>query len=448
MSRQRSVPTSRLGRLSLLGRLAGGIAGGMLSEGARQVARGSRPSIADLLLTPSNVGRIADRLSEMRGAAMKVGQLLSMDSGDILPPAFSELLARLREDAHHMPLGEVARVLERAWGEGWQQRFQRFHFTPLAAASIGQVHDAQLRDGMRVAVKIQYPGVQRSIDSDVDNVATLLRVARLLPEQYDVTPLLAEAKQQLHLEADYRHEAAAMQHFAALLGDDERFSIPQPLADLSNAEVLTMSFADGARIESLQHQPAVIRDAAATALTTLALREVFDWGMVQTDPNFANYQFDARTRRIQLLDFGATRVYPPARRRALRALLAACVDGSDDDIVRAATTVGYLGADDTPRYRAVITGLLRMASEPARHIGAFPFGNSDLVQRMSDRLVAVRVREPMGRLPPADVIFLHRKLGGLYLLLRRLQARVHVRELISDLLTAETGELHADSEVS
>ena len=112
MPEERRLTASRLGRLSQLGRLAGGIAGGAVAEGARQLASGRFPSVGDMLLTPGNAKRVGDRLSEMRGAAMKVGQLLSMDSGQVLPAQLSDLLARLREDAHAMPLGQVAKVLE------------------------------------------------------------------------------------------------------------------------------------------------------------------------------------------------------------------------------------------------------------------------------------------------------------------------------------------------
>ncbi len=185
MSRERSITSSRLGRMTLLGKLAGGIAGNMLSEGARQLAQGHRPRISDLLLTPANAQKLSDRLSEMRGAAMKVGQLLSMDSGHLLSPQLSSLLAQLREDAHQMPLGQVATVLEKSWGANWDAQFSRFSFTPLAAASIGQVHEAVLKDGRRVAVKIQYPGIRRSIDSDVDNVASLLRLSSAIPDEIE-----------------------------------------------------------------------------------------------------------------------------------------------------------------------------------------------------------------------------------------------------------------------
>lgn len=432
MSRERSLTGSRIGRLAMMGRLAGGLVGGMLGEGARQLARGQRASLADLVLTPANMDRLAERLSEMRGAAMKVGQLLSMDSGDVLPPALGELLARLREDAHTMPLGEVADVLRDAWGEGWQSRFRQFAFTPIAAASIGQVHAAHLDDGRRVAIKVQYPGVRASIDSDVDNVSTLLRIARVLPERFDIGPLLDEAKRQLHLEADYRYEADSLTRFASLLGDDPRFVLPSPVPELCTREVLCMEFLSGAPIESLREARAGRRDAAAGALTGLALREVFEWGLVQTDPNFANYLYDADSGQIQLLDFGATRAYPDDRRNALRALLMAGIDGDDADLLDAATKVGYLTEHDSDHYRQVVVELLRMAAEPAQQ-ESYSFGATDLAQRMRDIVVDMRLREPMGQLPPVDVLYLHRKLGGLYLLLARLRARVPVKQLVHEL---------------
>ncbi|MEJ2630716.1 MAG: hypothetical protein P8014_04560 [Acidihalobacter sp.] len=119
MSNEHRMPSSRLARLAKMGRLAGGLATGMVSEGARQLASGKRPRLDRLLLTPDNARRLGDRLSEMRGAAMKLGQLISMDGGTVLPPELSDALAHLRDKAHYMPLGQVAQVLESAWGKHW-----------------------------------------------------------------------------------------------------------------------------------------------------------------------------------------------------------------------------------------------------------------------------------------------------------------------------------------
>ena len=434
MAQERRITASRIGRLSQLGRLAGGIAGGAMAEGARQIAKGQRPSLGDLLLTPGNAKRLGDSLSEMRGAAMKVGQLLSMDSGHLLSPQLTDLLARLRENAHAMPLGQVAAVLKQSWGEGWDGRFSRFSFTPLAAASIGQVHEAVLKDGRHLAIKLQYPGIRDSIDSDVDNVATLLRLSGLVPEGLELAPLMAEAKTQLHAETDYRREAHALGRFAAQLSDDTRFEVPEAVESLTTTQVLTMQFLDGEPIETLADAPSAQRNAAATSLVELALREVFEWGLVQTDPNFANYLYAPRSGRIQLLDFGATRDYEPQLQAALRHLLAACIGGNDDDITTAAAGVGYLDRSDPAGYRDTVIALLRAATEPARARGDYTFARSDLAGRMKDIVIQMRLNQKFARMPPPQVLFLHRKLGGLYLLLSRLRATVPVADLITPLL--------------
>lgn len=441
MPKERRLTTTRAGRLSQLGRLAGSLAGGAIAEGARQLASGKRPSMSDMLLTPGNVHKLGERLSEMRGAAMKVGQLLSMDDGHILPPQLSQILARLRDDAHRMPLGQVAQVLEREWGDNWQARFKRFNFTPIAAASIGQVHEALLDDGQRVAIKVQYPGVRDSIDSDVDNVATLLRLSRLLPEGLDLAPLLDEAKHQLHIEADYRQEADALNRYRHLVGDDARFELPGVFDALTSEATLTMQFLDGHPIESLREGGAEQRNAAAGALLELALREVFDWGTVQTDPNFANYRYAADTRRIQLLDFGATRDYPQQMVGDLQQLLAASIEGSDSDVLQAAARVGYIQMEDPEAYQRSIVALLRMVTEPLQGDADYVFGTTDLAERMKEQVLEMRTRERFTRLPPPPVLFLHRKLGGLYLLLSTLRARVPVAELVRGLLAPERSQV-------
>lgn len=430
MEQQRAVPTSRLGRLLHLGKLGSGIAGGAIGEGLRQLGAGRRPTAADLLLTPANAHRLAQRLSEMRGAAMKLGQLLSMEAGDLLPRPLPDILARLREDAHPMPLGQVAQVLESAWGLGWQGRFRRFRFTPLAAASIGQVHEAETKDGRRLAIKIQYPGIARSIDSDLDNVAALLRLFGLLPPGLALDPLLEEAKRQLHLEADYLFEANQMRAYGTALAGQAGLRVPEVADDLTTTRVLAMDLLEGVPIESLATAPRELRDRTATRLLDLALREVFDWGLVQTDPNFANFRYRAEGDEILLLDFGAVVRYDPGRTAALRSLIAATLASDDAAMQEAAIAVGYLGADDPPPMRDGVLGLIETAAEPALGPGPFDFSTGDLSERLSQQVLSLRLEQGFGRLPPPDVLYLHRKLGGLYLLCKRLRARVPVAELM------------------
>ena len=424
------VPGGRWARLARLGTLASGVASGMVAEGARQLAQGKRPRLGDLLLTPSNVRRVADQLAQMRGAAMKVGQLLSMDAGDLLPPEFGEILARLRADARPMPMDQVVAVLGANWGDGWDRHFRRFSFAPMAAASIGQVHRAETRGGQVLAVKVQYPGVRRSIDSDIDNVATLLRVSGLLPQGMDVAPLLGEAKRQLQAEADYLLEAAHLRRYRALLADSPAFLLPEPHAELTTHEVLAMSYVDGAPIESLVTAPQAERDRVAGLLFGLLFREIFEFRLVQTDPNFANYRFDAAARRLILLDFGATRAYPRALTEAYRRLIAGSMAEDRLAMSDAAAAIGYFREDILERQRQAVMDLFVLACEPLRHVGEYDFGRTDLAARIRTAGLALSTQKDAWHTPPADAIFLHRKLAGLYLLAARLGARVDVRALV------------------
>ena len=423
------VPDGRWSRLARLGSLATGVAGGMLAEGARQLAQGKRPRISDLLLTPANARRVADQLAQLRGAAMKVGQLISMDAGDLLPPDLAVILARLRAEAHPMPMSQLVSVLNANWGAGWEQQFEQFSFTPVAAASIGQVHLARTRDGRHLAIKVQYPGIRQSIDSDVDNVAALLRVSGLLPKTLDIKPLLDEAKRQLHAEADYLREGEWLRQYRLLLADAPDFSLPELHADLTTVNVLAMSRMDGVPVESLIDAPQAERDRVAGLLITLVFREIFEFRLIQTDPNFANYRIDPATQQLILLDFGATRAYPEAMVDAYRRLMTGAIADDRKAIGLAAADIGYFQADIEAHQRETVLDIFAQACEPLRHAGAYDFAGSGLAARIRDTgLILARDRD-FWHTPPADALFLHRKLVGLYLLAARLRARVNVRDL-------------------
>ena len=179
MTKQSPLTHSRLGRFAKLGGLATSLAGNVLYEGSKSLLSGNKPVLADLVLSSKNANKISDKLSEMRGAAMKVGQLLSMDVGYLLPKEVSMVFSRLRNDAHQMPMMQVADIMARDIGSDWQEHFNRFAFNPVASASIGQVHSAELKSGQHVAIKLQYPGVKESIDSDIKTAASKAIIKRI-----------------------------------------------------------------------------------------------------------------------------------------------------------------------------------------------------------------------------------------------------------------------------
>ena len=428
--RGRAVPKGRLSRLGVFGRLAGSVAGGVVAEGARRLADGERPRMSELLLTPANVSRVTDQLSHLRGAAMKLGQMISMDAGDILPAELTTILARLRDRAHHMPPSQLQQVLAQQWGKDWRTRFARFGASPIAAASIGQVHRATTPDGRELAIKVQYPGVKESIDADVDNVATLLRLSGLLPKEIDIAPLLGEAKRQLHEEADYDREGAQMSRFGALLSDFDMFVVPVLDTEFTTDRVLAMSFIPGASIETLVDAPQEERDRVVSALIDLVLRELFEFGLMQTDPNFANFRYQRETGKLVLLDFGAVRPVEDATARGYHRLLMAGLDQDRDAARIAAISSGFLGASAVERHRAVIDRMIDVIIGEMNRAGPFDFADRAFVSVLRDQGVEIAADRATWHIPPIDTLFVQRKISGTALLAARLKARVDVRPMV------------------
>jgi predicted unusual protein kinase regulating ubiquinone biosynthesis (AarF/ABC1/UbiB family) len=361
---------------------------------------------------------------------MKMGQMISMDAGDLLPPELSAILAQLRSQAHRMPPQQLRTVLDAEWGKDWRTRFKRFNATPIAAASIGQVHRATLPDGRELAIKVQYPGVRESIDADVDNVATLLRVSGALPRELDLAPLLVEAKRQLHEEADYEREAAQMTRYADLLEGEADYLVPRPHAELTTARVLAMDFVEGRPIEALADAPQDQRDAAMRDLMALVLREMFEFGVMQTDPNFANYRFQPEQRRLVLLDFGATRDVDPATAEGYRSLLATGLAEDHDAVRKAAVDAGFLGAAAVERHRALVDRMIDIIVTEMNRPGPFDFGDRGFVEVLRDQGMEMAADRATWHIPPIETLFVQRKISGTALLAARLKARVDVRALV------------------
>ncbi len=433
-NRHRAVPSSRLGRLGGFASMAGGIASGMIGEGARRLAAGERPTVDQLLMTPANAKRLADRLAHLRGAAMKLGQMISMDAGDVLPPELSAILARLRENADFMPPRQLDKVLAAEWGKDWRKLFRRFEPRPIAAASIGQVHRAMLPDGRLLAIKVQYPGVAQSIDSDVDNVASLLKLTGLLPKELDIAPLLTAAKEQLREEADYLREGSMMQRFADLLADQPQFVVPEMVEELTTPRILAMTYEEGGPVEKLEDEPQELRDQTFAHLIELVGRELFETRLMQTDPNFANYRWQSKTGRIVLLDFGAAREVSEAVSQDYRRLLNAGIAGDRAAVLDAAADAGFIAEKAVARHpdamrRAVDIVVTQMTSD-----GPLDFGDRAFVPEIRDTVMPIAQDRESWHLPPAETLFVQRKVSGTALLGARLKARVDVRGIVERIL--------------
>ncbi|MGK7752127.1 MULTISPECIES: ABC1 kinase family protein [unclassified Roseovarius] len=425
------VPTGRFSRMARTGGMATALAGNVVTNGGWELLRGRRPRLQDLLMTPSNVTRVADHLANMRGAAMKAGQLLSMETADMLPPELADILARLRADAQFMPPAQLKKVLAANWGRDFLRHFKHFDVHPIAAASIGQVHRAQTRDGRDLAIKVQYPGIRDSIDSDMRNLGLLLRRSGMMPASFDTDGLLTDAAAQLHEETDYAREAAALNRFRAHLADDPDFVLPVVHDDLSTCDILAMGYVDGRSIESTVGMDQPTRDRIATALITLTLRELFELRDMQTDPNFANYRYQPDTGQIVLLDFGATLEFAPDRVDTYRALFNAALSGDDAAAWDAMIAIGLVDSDTSDTDRAHILRLFGIAAEPLRQGGTLDFATCGLLARLRHEGLLLADEQVDIHAPPTDTLLLQRKVLGCYLLAERLGAKVDLDPILA-----------------
>ncbi len=418
------VPDGRAERIARLAGLVAGIAGESALEVLRRAA-GAGERDGSLFMTSASALRLTETFADLRGAAMKLGQLLSLQGEGMLPPRLREALAQLQNHAHFMPEAQVRQVLVREYGRDWKSRFAEFDFEPLAAASIGQVHAATARDGRDLALKLQYPGVERSIDGDVDNLALLLRSLRLVPAGFDLEAVVPELKEELRREADYAREARSQEQYRALVGDDPGVLVPHVHADLSTRRVLACDRVRALPIEDLRspEHPQRRRDEIGAKLLRLVFRELFEFRFVQTDPNFANYLFEPKHERVALLDFGAVRSFSKHFAGRYAELIAATVAKDTEAVESLANGLGLLRGDETPEAREAFARLCERVAEPLRSSAPYDFASSTLAREVRELGIEAYTRRGL-HAPSTELIFLHRKLAGTYLLLAHIGARV------------------------
>jgi predicted unusual protein kinase regulating ubiquinone biosynthesis (AarF/ABC1/UbiB family) len=431
------VPTTRFGRLARLSLTAGELALGGVTESIRRMAAEKPGDDYNVMLTTKNARKLARRLAGMRGAAMKMGQVMSMESSDFLPPEFAGALAILRDSADTMPLTQIKRVMGREYGKGWEKLFIDFNYEPIAAASIGQVHRVFTEDGRDLALKIQYPGVAKSIGSDVDNMAMLMRLVNLLPVEMDIDGIVQEVKRQLGQEADYIVEAEYLRSYRELVQDEPRFVVPRVHDDMTTKRVLAMDYVEGVPLESLGADDVdqELKDSVGSLLEHLLFRELFEFRTMQSDPNFANYLYQPETDRIVLLDFGSTVTFDEQFTQRYAQIARAMIDRDEGALRGLAVKMGYLDPENSDEYVEKILDLIRLISEPVIKGGIYDFGVSDVFARGREAGLDMMYNDLSEyRAPPPETMFLHRKLVGAFMLCSRIGSRVNVQELIEPFL--------------
>ena len=451
--RESRVPSSRIGRLWQYGSLATSMTFGAVGESLRRATGSPSPPGTSIMLSPANMDRLVSKLSRMRGAALKLGQMMSFQDAKLLPPAMHQVLQRVQSSADYMPASQRDAVLASSLGPGYASLFSSFTETPLAAASIGQVHAAVLAATSEpVAVKIQYPGVASSISSDLSNLSLLLTASRLLPAGLYLDKTIANAREELAWECDYEREAACARRFHALLSDDTSvFTVPRIIDAASGPQVLTMQLMHGTPVTKLLPDlPQSKRDWIGTQLLRLCLREITEFRYMQTDPNWTNFLYNQQTSKIELLDFGACREYPESFILPYTRLLQAAARRDRDSARDLSIHLGYLtGLESRSMLDAHLTSLFTLAepfadpsspaSQPSRLQSpphptprVYDFHNQTITDRVR-ALVPVMLRERLCP-PPEETYSLHRKLSGAFLLCARLGSRVDCRGLFHDAL--------------
>jgi predicted unusual protein kinase regulating ubiquinone biosynthesis (AarF/ABC1/UbiB family) len=304
----RAVLESRRERGAAMARLA-------LRVGGRYAARSPQLVFAsverrrelrnDLALRTAD--EVAEELGSMKGALMKLGQMASyLDDG--MPESFRTTMARLQHDAPPMSAELAAAMVREELGDAPERVFARWDPLPFAAASIGQVHRAITRDGRAVAVKVQYPGIARSMESDLRNVSLLRRVAASAFPGLDTRAMIEELGERMREEVDYRSEARNQTLFAEYYEGHPYIHIPAVLPELSTARVLTAELVSGARFDELLTWPQRERDLAAETIDRFVFRSLYRLHAFNGDPQPGNYLFHGGGR-VSFLDFGLVKYF-------------------------------------------------------------------------------------------------------------------------------------------
>ncbi|MGC8121562.1 ABC1 kinase family protein [Marinobacter sp. VGCF2001] len=394
---------------------------------------------------------LVDELGRLKGSVVKIGQVMALYGEHFLPEEVTEALHTLEDQTTSLEWPAIERVLKEELGAGRLAELE-VDPEPIGAASLGQVHRAVRRsDGLELVLKVQYPGVADAVDSDLNAVAHLLKVARLVSFGPEFNDWLEEVRVMMHREVDYRLEARTTEKFRQMLRHDLRFVVPRVLPEYSTDHIIASTYEHGHSVSSVavRELPLDRRSALGQAALELFFRELFEWGEIQTDPNFGNYRIriageqgeDPNTDRIVLLDFGAVQSYSSEFLQPVIQMIRASYEEDLAQVIEGGVKLRFMSKDWPPEVLEKFGKVCMSVLEPlAKDRGQWPdyavnsrgqyrWKQSDLPSRVAKQAARSAISRYF-RVPPKEFVFLNRKLIGVYTFIAVLNSEFNGEELL------------------
>jgi predicted unusual protein kinase regulating ubiquinone biosynthesis (AarF/ABC1/UbiB family) len=420
-------PSSRLSRLRKLAGLGAQLGGDALTRGVKRLA-GADPSS----LSTGTAEKLVETLGDLKGAAMKLGQVASMDP-DLFPPEVRAIFARLQNEAPPMPFERVASVIEDELGGSPDTLFADFSRAPMAAASLGQVHRARLHDGREVVVKIQYPGIDRALRSDIDNMGLVVKTMALAHRALDGRQYFHELAEELAHELDYSREGRLAREFARASAGMPDVVIPEIVDERTSTRVLTMELIPGQTLKTfLVSQPDNAERLRVSGLLIRAIHGSFlvD-GTVHADPHPGNFMV-MPDGRLGVLDFGSVKRFSRAFFEGHRDVFHLVLQQQKIDVLDLARRVGFTVELPDEEARPLLEEMIHIAGRALR-TDDYDYAH-DTMAPDSRKLFARHAAEFLKVRPPAEGVMFFRAFGGLQQNLRLLGAHGDFRPFYQSLL--------------